>query len=175
VKAYDFTLKLDLPDANTDPEQYIDALYEAGCDDATVGIGQRGRIGLNFIRTADSAVDALVSAIRDVTRAIPGARLTEAAPDLVGLTDVAEIVGCTRQNMRKLFLRHVTAFPAPVHQGNPALWHLAKVLKWLKATEVYDVREDLIEVSSATMQVNLASQMRDVEPALQRRLATLLP
>ena len=34
----------------------------------------------------------------------PGATLTEADPDLVGLTDVADILGCTRQNMRRLMV-----------------------------------------------------------------------
>lgn len=36
---YDFLLKFDLPDPGTGPEGFVDALYEAGCDDATVGIG----------------------------------------------------------------------------------------------------------------------------------------
>jgi len=33
-----------------------------------------------------------------------------AAADLVGLTDVAEMAGVTRQNMRKLMLAHVESF-----------------------------------------------------------------
>lgn len=82
MKEYDFTLKFDLPDPNEDPDHYVDALYEAGCDDASVGIGQPGRIGLNFIREADSASDAILSAIASVKKAIPGARLIEATPDL---------------------------------------------------------------------------------------------
>lgn len=75
---YAFTVKFDLPDTNAEPEQYVDALYEAGCDDATLGIGQRGRIGLNFVREADCAGAALLSAMRDVLRAIPGAMLADA-------------------------------------------------------------------------------------------------
>jgi hypothetical protein len=36
----------------------------------------------------------------------PGAELVEASPDFVGLTDVADLVGCSRQNIRKLMLTH---------------------------------------------------------------------
>lgn len=174
MKEYDFTLKFDLPDSKADPEQYVDALYAAGCDDAGLGVGQSGRIGLNFTREAKSAFAAVTSAIADVRRAIPGARLTEATPDLVGLTDIAEIIGCSRQNMRKLYLAHKAVFPPPVHEGNVALWHLAKVLIWFRVRGTYEVRDDLIEVSNTTMQVNLAGQLRDVEPGVQRNLAALL-
>ncbi|MDN5871104.1 MAG: hypothetical protein L0H73_10365 [Nitrococcus sp.] len=65
-------------------------------------------------------------------RAVPTARLVEAAPDFVGLTDVAEIVGVSRQNMRKLMLAHPDSFPAPVHEGSASIWHLVDVLEWLQ-------------------------------------------
>src|SRR3990167_11113030 len=45
---YEFTLKFRLPDSNVDPEQFVDALSVAGCDDALVGIGQRGRHAPGF-------------------------------------------------------------------------------------------------------------------------------
>lgn len=74
---YDFILKFDLPEKDADPEQFLDALYDAGCDDATIGVGQRGRISLNFIRQSTSAAEAISSAIVDVKKAIPEARLIE--------------------------------------------------------------------------------------------------
>ena len=83
MKEYDFTLKFDLPDPGENPERYVDSLYEAGCSDASVGIGQVGRIGLNFIREASSAFDAVSSAISDVKKAIPNARLIEVTPSLM--------------------------------------------------------------------------------------------
>jgi len=174
MNEYDFILKFDLPDPNADPEQYIDALHEAGCDDASVGIGQNGRIALNFIREASSALNAISSAIADVRKAVPEAKLIEATPDLVGLTDIADIVGCSRQNMRKLVVTHKSAFPSPIHEGSVALWHLAKVLQWLKAKGSYEIEDSLIEVSSANMQVNIARQVKDIDPAFQRNLGTLL-
>src|SRR5690349_20998174 len=102
VMQFTFKLKYQLPDDDASPDELVERLGEARCDDALVGIGQAGRIALEFTRDADSAFSALTSAIADVKRAIPLAKLIEAGPDLVGLTDIADIVGVTRQNMRKL-------------------------------------------------------------------------
>jgi hypothetical protein len=62
-----------------------------------VGIGQHGRIALNFIRQSESALDAVSSAIFDIKKAIPSVKLIEATPDLVGLTDVDDILGLSRK------------------------------------------------------------------------------
>jgi hypothetical protein len=161
MNEFDFLLKFDLPDVESDPETLVDALYEAGCDDATIGIGQHGRIALNFTREAATALDAVASAIADVKKAIPGAGLVEATPDFVGLTDIAEILGCSRQNIRKLVIGNKSIFPSPIHEGSSALWHLAKVLPWFKAKGYYQIEDNLIEISSANMQVNIARQMHE--------------
>jgi len=174
MKEYDFILKFDLPDPAADPDQYVDALYEAGCDDANVGIGQKGRIALDFTREASSALNAVSSAIADIKKAIPGARLIEASPDLVGLTDIAEIVGCTRQNIRKLVITNRPVFPSPIHEGSIALWHLSKVLQWFKSKGSYEIEDSLIEVSGANMQVNITSQMREIDPSLRQNLMTIV-
>ncbi len=171
---YDFLLKFELPDSSIDPEQFVELLYEAGCDDAAVGIGQYGRIGLNFTRQALSATEAVASAIADVKKAIPGAKLIEVTPDLVGLSDIAEILGCSRQNIRKLVIGSQPRFPSPVHEGNTAIWHLAKVLKWFKAKGNYVIEDNLVDVSNAAMQVNIARQMQDLEPAFHRNIKALL-
>ncbi|WP_246766724.1 DNA-binding protein, partial [Bordetella pertussis] len=95
---YLFTLKYQLADADSDLDALVERLGEAGCDDALVGMGLPGRLVLEFTREADSAEAAVRSALADVRRAMPTAALIEAAPDLVGLTDVAQIVGVSRQN-----------------------------------------------------------------------------
>lgn len=81
---YEFTLKFQLPEPCGDGSQYVERLAKAGCDDALVGIGQRGRIALDFIRTAGSGFEAIASAVREVRNAIPGAVLVEASPDFSG-------------------------------------------------------------------------------------------
>lgn len=55
-------------------------------------IGQPGRLALEFTREAVSAA-VVRSALEDIRGAVPSAKLIEMTPDLVGLTDVAEIIG----------------------------------------------------------------------------------
>jgi predicted DNA-binding transcriptional regulator AlpA len=152
---YEFTLKYQLiEDENVDA--MLQRLAETGCDDAVVGVGQSGRLALAFVREAPSAVEAIESALSDVRNAVPGARLIEATPDLVGLTDVAEIIGVSRQNMRKLMLSHMYSFPAPIHEGSTSLWHLAEVLIWLQARGSYAIAQDIVDLARVAMSVNVS-------------------
>lgn len=48
------------------------------------------------MREVSNAREAVGSALADVRRAVPDAKLIEATPDLVGLTDVAELMGVSR-------------------------------------------------------------------------------
>jgi len=171
---YDFVLKFKLTDDNADASALVERLGAAGCDDATVGIGQPGRIALDFTREADSAQQAIISALEDVKRAIPEAELIEASPDLAGLTDIAEFVGVTRQNMRKLMVNHARTFPAPVHEGSAALWHLAPVLEWLSARAGYTIERRLLEIAHIAMQVNVVKESRRVETPVEHRIRALV-
>jgi len=174
MSEYHFTLKFRLPDVQADPGQHIDALFEAGCDDAAIGIGQRGRIALDFARGADTALAAILSALDAVKRAIPGATLIEASPDFVGLTEVADMIGCSRQNMRKLMIGNAATFPDAVHQGTQSLWHLCQLLGWFSETQKRPIDRLLIEVADATMQVNIARETRHLAGAkLPRALQSL--
>ena len=174
MNEYEFTLKFRLPRADIDPETTIDALADAGCDDATIGIGQRGRIALEFARTAPTAIEAVTSALRAVREAIPGAELVEASPDLVGLTDVADLLGCSRQNVRKLMLVNVQTFPLAVHEGSQALWHLRPVLEWIDTTQRRTPDRALLEIADVTMKLNIAKEVRRLPGArLPRELEAM--
>lgn len=168
---FEFTLKYTLPDPVEDPAIYLEKLGE-NCNDALVGIGQSGRLALQFNREADSALDAVLSALSDVKEAVPGARMIEAGPDLVGLTDLARLLNCSRQNMRKLMLGN-GEFPAPVHDGKTALWHLQPVLQWLQSKQQKAVEPLLLEVSWVSMQVNLARQSAMLDKTVSERLNLL--
>jgi hypothetical protein len=85
MNEYEFNLKFRLPNPSMHPAQCVDALAEAGCDDALVGIGQPGRIALDFTREAPSAFEAIASAVRNVRQAISGAELIEVSPDFGGI------------------------------------------------------------------------------------------
>jgi len=171
---YQFTLKFKLPSADASAESLVERLGEAGCDDALVGVGHPGRIAFDFTREARSASEAVLSAIKDVRRAIPDAQLVEAAPDYVGLTDVAELIGVTRQNMRKLMAAHLD-FPAPVHEGSSQIWHLETVLRWLTGRAgSHRIEQRLLEVAQVTMQCNLTKELNRLEPAHHERIRKLM-
>src|SRR5699024_7031602 len=141
-----FTLKYKLPPSEQDMDALVDRLYGAGCDDALIGIGCVGRVALEFAREANNAQSAMDSARADVEGVIPGAQLIEAAPDLVGLTDIAKVVSVSRQYMRKLMETHGD-FPAPVHEGKQAIWHLADVLEWLQAERGFTLPTGILDVA----------------------------
>jgi predicted DNA-binding transcriptional regulator AlpA len=172
VNSYTFMLTFSLPSRGADPSQYLDALFEAGCDDASVEIGQHGVIGLDFARSASCADEALCSAIRDAQTAIPGAILVQAGPDLVGLTEMAEVFGFSRQNMRKYATglpASREAFPAPAILGEPSLWHLAEIASWLKLNTTVRPPPDVLEVSKAAARINF-----EVERERMRKILELV-
>ena len=171
---YTFTLKYQLADDEHDADALVERLGEAGCDDALVGIGQPGRLALEFTREAGSADEAVRSALADVRRAVPSASLIEVAPDLVGLTDVADIVGVSRQNMRKLMLAHPGSFPTPVHEGSASIWHLADVLAWLQVKGSYSLALDVLEVARAALKVNVAKEGRRLSRSASKELDALV-
>jgi predicted DNA-binding transcriptional regulator AlpA len=156
---YSFTLTYRLPAYDCDVDETVERLGEAGCHDALIGLGQPGRIALAFAREANTAREAMVSALGDVKRAIPAATLIEASPDLVGLSDVAEVVGVSRQNMRKLMMNS-PSFPSPVHAGSTVVWHLAHILAWLEAKGCYEFDTKIFEVAETAMLINFAKESR---------------
>ena len=160
---YDFILKFALPGNEADAADFVGKLEAAGCDDALIGIGKKGRIALDFTRSATSGKAAVVSAVLDVLRAIPGAQLIEAQPDLVGIKELANIFEFSRQNMLKIAATD-RSFPAPVHEGKAGLFHLVEVLDWNAKNERAQIRGDinegvLLEVAEANREVNLATQV----------------
>jgi hypothetical protein len=173
MKEFEFTLKFSLPDPAENSSEYVEKLGSNGCDDALIGIGQNGRVALNFAREAISAFDAIASAVVDVKRAIPDARLVEATPDLVGLTDLADIVGCSRQYMRKLMIVSGASFPAPVYEGKAALWRLSNLLDWLKESKRYQIEETLMDVARVNMQFNMAREVNEIDPEMQKNIRKL--
>lgn len=169
---FSFTLIFALPQNQLNPEEWVEVLGANGCDDALVGVGITGRIALDFIREARNAREAVVSAIKDVKSIIPGAVLIEVAPDLVGLTDIAELMGFSRQYMRKVMLGR-QLFPAPVHEGKAAIWHLDSVLRWLQETGVSKVPLTLLELSAVTRQCNLQREIAALDTVMQNQLGQL--
>lgn len=79
MQGFTFTLMVEGPDLQAD--ELVDALYEAGCDDALVG-RSGGVQFLDFDREADSIGEAVLSAVADV-KSVEGlmvTRLADCAP-----------------------------------------------------------------------------------------------
>ncbi|MPZ98619.1 MAG: hypothetical protein GEU80_04620 [Dehalococcoidia bacterium] len=116
----------------------LDALFEAGCDDALVG-----RVGttqyLDFDREAETLADAVIEATEAIESAIPGARVVHLEPDeLVSMTEIAERIDRTRESVRLLIKgeRGPGGFPPPAthfRSRNP-LWAWTDVATWLTTT-----------------------------------------
>ena len=171
---FEFGMKFKVDARGVDATELVERLGEAGCDDAVIGTGQPGRIALNFTRKARSVKEAIVSALRDVKSAVPDAELIEVTPDFVGLTDVAELVGVSRQNMRKLMLAYPATFPTPVHEGSTSVWHLAHLLQWLAERGDYTIEKPLLDVATVAMQVNLAKAARELDRPVQQEVRGLV-
>lgn len=161
MKEFDFELIFKLVDGTQDSNEYLDVLFENGCDDATISTGQLGMISLSFTRVAIDASQAVQSAINDVKKAIPTAKLVEASPDIVSISDISSILGHSRQYTRKLFNSDISSLPAPIHIGNPSIWHLSEVLNWLKliGKQESKINENLFELSNITRQINIKRQL----------------
>ena len=89
---HDFTLIVDGPELQD--ETLIDALFDAGCDDAAIGRVD-GIQHVDFDREAASLDRAILSAVADLER-IDGVEVVRTSDDgLVSLADVATRIGRT--------------------------------------------------------------------------------
>lgn len=127
------SFRLNVAGADVMSNQAIDALFEAGCDDATFGRDAGVQYG-EFHREAPSLEDAVLSAIRDV-ELVSGLQVIRVEPDeMVGVSEIAARVGRTRESIRQLArgLRGPGDFPPPALLLNRArpVWHWTDVAGW---------------------------------------------
>lgn len=74
MKEHDFELRFRLPQG-TNPEELADRLCHDGCRDALVGRARDDEVALQFCRPAACSGEAMRSALQDVIRVEPRARL----------------------------------------------------------------------------------------------------
>lgn len=116
-------------------ERVQDALFEAGCDDATLSI-QYGLLYMEFSRSAKSLREAIVSAIRDVLRSGLSAQVLRVDDcNLVTPAEIARRIKRSRQLVHQYMTgqRGPGGFPPPVcHLAeNAPLWAWCAVSYWL--------------------------------------------
>ncbi len=157
MNEYQFELTFKLPDG-VNPDNCFEAL-EASCSDAIVGTGQSGYIAFDFTREANSSEEAIFSAIKDVHDVIQNVVLIEASPDMVGITDVANILNVSRQYMRKLMGELKTKSPEPVHQGTTVIYHLSEILRFLQDSNKRKIENTLLDISETNKKLNFYKQL----------------
>jgi predicted DNA-binding transcriptional regulator AlpA len=173
VSEHEFTLVMagDLEDRAT-----LDALFEAGCDDAT--FGEVDHVGYaDFIREAPTFGEAVRSAIEQV-ESVPGLRVVRVEPDdLVTMSEIAQRLGRSRESVRLLIsgARGVGGFPPPVShlKARSRLWRWSEVVAWAKR---HDRRVDP-GAASAIAAINAALTLRETARELapaERELVTSL-
>lgn len=130
MESFSFTLVID-GGAGTDAR--IDALYEAGCDDATFSHGTTTSYG-DFDRDADGLLVAVLSAVADV-ESVAGLRVRRVdEDDLVTVGEIADRLGRTRQSVNQLIGggRGDGSFPHPLGatRGHARAWSWHEVAGW---------------------------------------------
>ncbi len=128
---YHFTLIVEGADLQS--EASIDTLFDAGCDDALVGLTD-GVQYVDFDREAATLEAAVLAAVADIER-VTGAHVVRIADaGLVSMADIAESFGRTRESVRLLVVgeRGPGGFPPPVTdpRGRYRLWRWSEVRRW---------------------------------------------
>lgn len=147
---YDFELIYRLLD-EIDIVTCLDDLHAKGCDDSIISIGTTGLLILNFTRVAKSAKEAIYSALEDVKKVVPNAKLIEVMPDYVELKDISKILDVSIPLTREMFAKSYS--PIPIHIGTTTIWHLCDVLVWMEK-EKEDVNVNFKQVASVTRELN---------------------
>ncbi len=144
---------------NEDAEQHLDALFEAGCDDGLMSIGKAGYLAADFTRESVTAYEAIKTAIKNITKAIPHAKLIKAGPYIANLSEMANLFGCTKQNLSK-YARGESlkkeSFPCPIISGKVDYWYVLDIASWFYKQDKINIQKQDIEALKAIHDLNVA-------------------
>jgi hypothetical protein len=177
VKDYSFTLIVgNVGELSNEVE---DALFVAGCDDATLSM-QHGLLCIDFTRQAQSFEAAILSAIGDVKQAGIGAevlRVDECA--IVTQAEIARKIGHTRQLVAQYISgkRGSGAFPPPAYRlvDGPPVWVWSDVGHWLSKNNLLAAEEFHNATVTATINRLLENMRQEREqPLLVRQISAYL-
>lgn len=157
----------------------FDSLYEAGWDDATVAfdVDAGGPGYADFHREAPSAVDAVVSAVKQGQAC--GVDVTGVSDDVVTMGEIAERAGRTLAAVDHWVQgrRGPGDFPAPrVPRPRAALWSWAEVADWLAANKLAAIPPEDIEVARVCRVVDMVLRAsHQISGDGWRRIITIAP
>lgn len=77
IREFEFDVMIRLPQGCPDLDDVLDRLFQAGCDDAVVGLGTPGLLGLSFIREGTDRDEVITGAVRDALAGLPEGGLVE--------------------------------------------------------------------------------------------------
>ena len=133
MTVWNFTLIVEGRDLSE--QAVFDALWEAGCDDALVGV-TNGVQYLDFDREAPTLEEAVASAIHDIEQVAGLQVMRFVDSDLVSMAEIAERTRRTRESVRLLVTgeRGPGEFPVPVNDPRRPnrLWRWSEVEAWLE-------------------------------------------
>lgn len=165
---YEFTLILEGADVLGD--EAANALFEAGCGDATFGEVDGSQYA-DFTRRARSLADAIGSAKRSIESAVPGARVIRVEPeDLVTAAEIADRTGRSRESVRLLIAgeRGPGGFPPPIShlKSRGRIWKWADVARWF-ASEL-DEKLPSVKEADFISALNGALEVRRMADRIER-------
>lgn len=176
MELYHFSLTL--AGVTADTPGLEDALFVSGCNDALLCFYGKS-VYLEFDRESESFAKAVLSAINDIESGDAGATVISVDANLVGLSDIAELSGMSRQAiaMLKDGTRGPGDFPSPIQRitGVSPLWRWADVADWLHnkgklAAELADNARQL-DIINIALQLRETKQ-RDVVALYETMLAS---
>lgn len=166
---YEFTLVINGP---LEDENTVNALFDAGCDDATFGsIGNTG-FG-DFAREAPSLGQAVISAISAV-ESVSGLTVRRVEPDdLVTIPEIAERLNRSPESIRLLANgeRGGGSFPPPIShlRTRHRLWRWTDVASWAGLAD-----EETIANAAWLVAANALLELRTVRGWVDQGLITEL-
>lgn len=155
MTAYRFELRL-----TGNVEAAVDALYEAGWNDAGVSCDATSG-SAEFVREAGSAIEAITSAIEQAEAC--GLEVTGVTEDLVTLSEIAERTDRTLASVDHWVRgrRGPGGFPPPrVARSRASLYSWTDVTTWLSGHDVVDLDVSVREVARACALVDAALRTR---------------
>jgi hypothetical protein len=131
---FTFSLLVAGPDLQT--EEHLDALFDAGCDDATFGNREKIQYA-DFDREAPSLAEAIASAIHAIEKTVSGALVFRVEPEeFVSLSAIATRTSRSRESIRLLASgeRGPGGFPSPVSwvDAKTRVWRWTDVAQWFE-------------------------------------------
>ncbi len=156
-------------------DEIAGAIYQAGCDDATVSV-RSGRVYVTFSRVSHSMKDAVLSAIADVQSARVGASVMRVDDcNLVTQPEIARRSDRSRQVIHQYITgaRGPGGFPPPACNlcDDSPLWYWREVSQWLWENSM--LKEDALRDAEEIELINSVLEFKRLklrEPEIARQV-----